>query len=279
MVCCIMKEKFDLVIEAGKKRKLYWRDFINSREILFFLAWRDLTVRYKQTVIGILWSLLQPTLNLVIFVFVFSKIARLPTASGSPYAIMVFAGLLPWQFFANSVTQSSQSLINNANLVSKIYFPRMILPLSSIAACLVDFVISLFVFFFLMAFYKFVPGIQVLLMPLFLLQCMLLIIGIGFFVSALNVKYRDFRILVPFALQVGMYISSVGFSSHLVPERFRFIYSLNPMVGIIEGFRWCILGEPVYLPGMISSVVVTLGVLYVGYMVFKKIESYMADYI
>jgi lipopolysaccharide transport system permease protein len=274
-----MKEKFDLVIEAGKKRKLYWRDFINSREILFFLAWRDLTVRYKQTVIGILWSLLQPTLNLVIFVFVFSKIARLPTASGSPYAIMVFAGLLPWQFFANSVTQSSQSLINNANLVSKIYFPRMILPLSSIAACLVDFVISLFVFFFLMAFYKFVPGIQVLLMPLFLLQCMLLIIGIGFFVSALNVKYRDFRILVPFALQVGMYISSVGFSSHLVPERFRFIYSLNPMVGIIEGFRWCILGEPVYLPGMISSVVVTLGVLYVGYMVFKKIESYMADYI
>lgn len=274
-----MKEKFDLVIEAGKKRKLYWRDFIQSREILFFLAWRDLTVRYKQTVIGILWSLLQPTLNLVIFVFVFSKIARLPTASGSPYAIMVFAGLLPWQFFANSVTQSSQSLINNANLVSKIYFPRMILPLSSIAACMVDFLISLFLFFVLMIFYRVVPGIQILLIPFFLFQCILLIIGIGFFVSALNVKYRDFRILVPFALQVGMYISSVGFSSHLVPERFRFWYSLNPMVGIIEGFRWCILGEPVYLTGMVSSIVVTLVVLYTGYAVFKKIESYMADYI
>ena len=233
----------------------YWQDLWHFRELFLILSWRDISVRYKQTIIGILWAFLRPVLTMVVFTVVFGKIAKLPSEGAAPYAIMVYAAMLPWQFFASAVSESSASLIGNSQLISKVYFPRMIIPSSSIITGFVDFVISFFILLVLMVYYRFLPTWNMLMVPLFLLVALLTALGLGLYITSLNVKFRDFRFVIPFIIQFGLYISPVGFSSSVIPDQYRLWYSLNPMVGVIEGFRWAILGgdsQP-YWPGFSLS--------------------------
>lgn len=276
----IREESDILVIEAGKTERQYFKDLWRYRELFGFLAWRDILVRYKQTVIGILWALLRPFLTMVVFTLVFGKIANMPS-EGVPYAILVFAGLLPWQFFSSAVSESSTSLIGNANMISKIYFPRLIIPASSIIVCFVDFLISFSILICIMLYYQFMPGFQILSLPFFMLIAFLASTGIGLWMSALTVKYRDFRYVVPFIVQFGLYISPVGFSSSVVPEKWSLLYSLNPMVGVIDGFRWAILGGNgrVFTPGFVISMVMILVVFVTGLWYFRKTEKTFADVI
>ena len=270
----------ELIIEPGRSIRNYWQDLWRYRELFFFLAWRDILVRYKQTAIGVAWSVLRPFLTMVVFTVVFGTLARLPS-NGVPYPIMVYAAMLPWQFFANSLTESSTSLIDNANLLTKVYFPRLIVPAGSVIVSLVDFFISLVILFGLMAWYRYVPDGRMLLLPLFLALAFLASFGAGLWLSALNVRYRDFRYVVPFLVQFGLYISPVGFSSAIVPERWRLLYFLNPMVGVIDGFRWAILGDafPVYWPGLLLSGGLTLLLFIGGVLYFREMERSFADVI
>src|SRR3982751_4622907 len=226
----------ELIIEAGHTERNYWRDLFRYRELFYFLAWRDVLVRYKQTVIGVLWAVLRPLLTMIVFTIVFSRIAKLP-AEGVPYPVMVFAAMLPWQLFATSLTEGSGSLIGNANLISKVYFPRLIVPASAVIVSFVDFAISMGLLAILMIWYHVWPSWTIFALPLFTLMALLASGGAGTWLAALNVKYRDFRYVVPFIVQLGLYISPVGFSSRIVPEGWRLLYSLNPMVGVIDGFR------------------------------------------
>lgn len=271
---------FDLIIEPGRTEKNYWKDLWRYRELFIILSWRDLKVRYKQTVIGVAWSVIRPLLTMIIFTVVFGKIAKLPSEGGAPYAIMVFAAMLPWQFFANSLSESSNSLVGNANLITKVYFPRIIIPASTVIVSLVDFLISFGLFVLLMIYYQFLPSINILLLPLFLLLAFFTSFGIGLYITALNVKYRDFRYIIPFIVQFGLYISPVGFSSTIIPEQYRLIYSLNPMVGVIDGFRWAILGESsIYWTGFVLSIVITFIILAYALRYFRKMEKTFADVI
>jgi len=270
----------ELVIEAGRTEKRYWQDLWNYRELFYFLAWRDILVRYKQTVIGIAWALIRPFLTMIVFTVVFGNLAKLPS-EGVPYPILVFAAMLPWQFFANSLSESSNSLIVNANLVSKVYFPRLIVPASAVIVSFVDFLISGMILLALMAWYNFVPSWRIITIPLFILIAFLAAMGVGLWLASLNVQYRDFRYIVPFIVQFGLYISPVGFSSKVVPEQWRFLYSLNPMVGVIDGFRWAILGgeSQIYLPGFILSLVIISLLLWSGIWYFRRMERTFADVI
>src|SRR2546423_7461306 len=229
----------EIIIEAGRTEGQYWRDLFRYRELFYFLAWRDVLVRYKQTVIGVLWAVIRPFLTMLVFVFIFGRIAKLPS-DGVPYPVMVFAAMLPWQLFASSLSEGSNSLITNANLISKVYFPRLIVPASAVIVSFVDFAISLGLLGLLMIWYQVWPGIYLLSLPLFTILALLTSAGAGLWLAALNVEYRDFRYVVPFIVQFGLYLSPVGFSSSIVPERWRLFYSLNPMVGVIDGFRWAI---------------------------------------
>src|SRR5438270_299912 len=229
----------ELIIEAGHTERNYWRDLFRYRELFYFLAWRDVLVRYKQTVIGVLWAVLRPLLTMIVFTFVFSRIAKLP-AEGVPYPVMVFAAMVPWQLFATSLSEGSTSLIHNSNLISKVYFPRLIVPASAVIVSFVDFAISMALLGVLMVIYKVWPGWPLLVLPLFTSMALLASAGAGTWLAALNVKYRDFRYVVPFLVQFGLYVSPVGFSSSRVPEKWRLLYDLNPMVGVIDGFRWSI---------------------------------------
>jgi lipopolysaccharide transport system permease protein len=270
-----------LIVEAGKSERRYWTDVLRYRELFFFLAWRDILVRYKQTVIGIAWSVVRPLLTMVVFVFIFQRIANLPD-NGVPYPILVFAAMLPWQFFSNAMTESSNSLIVNANMVSKVYFPRIIMPASSVVVACVDFCISLVLLCGIMAIYQFAPSINALALPLFALLAFITALGPGLLLSSLNVKYRDFRYIVPFIVQFGLYISPVGFSSGVVPSEYRMLYSLNPMVGVIDGFRWCIGGGdsfPLYLPGLCLSIAISFILLALGVWNFRRTERGFADVI
>ena len=244
-----------LVIEANLAERHYWKDLWRYRELFMFLAWRDILVRYKQTVIGAVWAVLRPFLTMVVFTVVFGRLAKLPSEGGAPYAIMVFAAMLPWQFFANSLSDASNSLIGNANLISKVYFPRLIIPGSSIVTGLVDFLISGVILAIIMVWYQFVPSWRILALPFLTVIVFAVAMGAGLWLAALNVKYRDFRYVVPFIVQFGLYVSPVGFSSTIVPKQYRLLYSLNPMVGVIDGFRWAILGgeSNLYLPGFFLS--------------------------
>ncbi|MBV9566044.1 MAG: ABC transporter permease, partial [Bradyrhizobium sp.] len=239
-----------IIIEPGRHERNYWRDLWRYRELFRVLAWRDLAVRYKQTVIGLAWALIRPFLTMLVFTIIFGRIAKLPSEGAAPYALMVFAGLLPWSFFSAGLSEASNSLINNANLISKVYFPRLIVPTATVVVAFVDFLISFGIMVMLMAWYRFVPDWRILLLPIFVLFAFLASIGPALWITALNVKYRDFRYVIPFLVQLGLYISPVGFSSGVVPQKWRLLYSLNPMVGVIDGFRWCILGgqSPIYLP-------------------------------
>ena len=269
-----------VTIEAGRTERHYWGDLWRYRELFYFLAWRDLLVRYKQTVIGVTWALLRPLLTMLALTLVFGKLAKLPS-DGVPYPLLVFAALLPWQFFASSFSEAGNSLIGNANMISKVYFPRITIPVSTMIVSLVDFLISLGLLALLMLWYGFVPGSRILLLPLFTLIAVAASLGGGLWIAALNVKYRDFRYLIPFVVQFGLYVSPVGFSSNLVPENWRLLYSLNPMVGVIDGFRWAILGgeSQLYLPGLLISVTMVGVILLSGIIYFRKTEKLFADVI
>lgn len=271
---------FDLVIEPNKTTADLFKELLRYKELFAFLAWRDILIRYKQTVIGVAWSVIRPLISMVVFTFVFGRVAKLPN-EGVPYGIMVFAAMLPWQYFANAMQESANSLIRSSQLISKIYFPRIILPASSVIVSAVDFLISLVLLLMLMAWYRFIPSPLILLMPVFFIPATMTALGIGFWFSALGVKYRDFYHLLPFMVQFGMYVSPVGFSSSIVPERWRFIYSLNPMVGVIDGFRWCVQGAsvPLYIPGVINAFVISILVFFSGVWFFRRFERSFADFI
>jgi lipopolysaccharide transport system permease protein len=268
-----------LIIEAGKTEQQYWRDLWRYRELLYFLSWRDILVRYKQTAIGVAWAFLRPFLTMVVFTVVFGKIAKLPS-DGIPYPILVFSAMLPWQFFANSLTESSTSLITNVNLVSKTYFPRLILPTSSVVVAFIDFAISFVILLGLMAYFAFWPTWRMLILPGFTALAFAVALGPGLLITALNVRYRDFRYVVPFIVQMGLYISPVGFSSSVIPDKYRLLYSLNPMVGVIDGFRWSICGNTtLYWPGFLVSLVVTAVMLLIAVVYFRRTERTFADII
>lgn len=274
-----MDEGFDLIIEPRRTTADFIRELIHYRELFFFLAWRDIIVRYKQTAVGVLWSVIRPLLSMVIFTLVFGRVARLPN-DGVPYPILVYSAMLPWQYFSSALGTSANSLINGAPLVSKIYFPRLILPTSSILANAVDFLISFVLLCLLMLLYRFMPSSRIVLLPVFFIPATLTALGFGYWFSALGVKYRDFQYIVPFMLQLGLFISPVGFSSSIIPERLRLLYSLNPMVGVIDGFRWCIQGKiALYRPGVIFSAVISLLVFFSGIWFFRRIERSFADFI
>ncbi len=269
-----------LVIQAGRTESQYWRDLWKYRELFYFLAWRDILVRYKQTVVGIAWALIRPFLTMIVLTVVFGTLAKLPS-NGVPYPILVFAAMLPWQFFSNSLSECSNSLISNSNLISKVYFPRLIIPTSSVIVSFVDFMISGIILLGLMTWYNFVPGWRIFTLPLFILVAFAAAMGAGLWLAALNVEYRDFRYIVPFIVQFGMYISPIGFSSSIVPEQWRLIYSLNPMVGVIDGFRWAILGKnsDIYWPGFSLSVALVILILISGVWYFRRMERTFADVI
>lgn len=270
-----------LILEAGRAEEHYWRDLWRYRELFSVLAWRDVAVRYKQTVIGIAWAVLRPFLTMVIFTVIFGRLAGLPSDGGAPYPLLVFAGLLPWTLFSAALSGAAESMVANANLIGKVYFPRIIVPAATIVAALVDFLISLVILAAMMVWYGFAPGWQILLLPLFVLLAVLASLGPGLWVTALNIKYRDFRVVIPFIVQVGLYISPVGFSSSVVPEKWRLLYSLNPLVGIIDGFRWSILGgeSGIYWPGFWLSLAIVAFFLWLGVRRFRATERTFADLI
>ncbi|MGO8755120.1 MAG: ABC transporter permease [Gallionellaceae bacterium] len=269
-----------LTIEAGRTERHYWRDLWRYRELFFFLAWRDILVRYKQTAIGIVWALGRPLITMLVFTLVFSKLAKLPS-EGVPYPILVFAALLPWQFFSNAFSGAGESLVSNTGMISKVYFPRLIVPASAVIVSFVDFLISGIILAGLMIWYGFTPSLRIFSLPVFIFAAFAAAMGAGLWIAALNVKYRDFRHIVPFVVQFGLYISPVGFSSTIVPEKWRLLYSLNPMVGVIDGFRWSILGgnTQFYWPGFLLSLVLVVILLITGIYYFRKTEKSFADVI
>jgi len=270
-----------IIIEPGRRERHYWLDLWRYRELFRVLAWRDLSVRYKQTVIGVVWALIRPVVTMLVFTIIFGRIAQLPTDGTAPYALMVFAGILPWTFFSNGLSEASGSVLNSANLISKVYFPRLIVPTATVVVALVDFLISFAMLVLLMVWYQFMPDWRILVLPAFVLLAFCASVGPALWITALNVKYRDFRYIIPFIVQFGLYVSPVGFSSSVVPEKWRLLYSLNPIVGVIDGFRWCLLGgqSELYVPGLAISIGVTAFFLWFGIRQFRKMEKSFADLI
>jgi lipopolysaccharide transport system permease protein len=271
----------ELVLEPGRAEWHYWRDIWAYRELFAILAWRDIAVRYKQTIIGIGWAIVRPFLTMVVFTVVFGRLAKLPSDGTAPYPVMVFAGMLPWFLFSTILSEASNSVVGNANLIGKVYFPRIIIPISSAVVALVDFGINLAILFGLIVWYGFAPTWHIVLLPAFIALAMLASLGPALMITALNVKYRDFRFIIPFIVQFGLYVSPVGFSSAVVPEQWRLWYSLNPIVGVIDGFRWCVLGgqSPLYIPGFLLSLCIVALFLWFGLAYFRRTERSFADLI
>lgn len=270
----------EMILEANRVERQYWQDLWRYRELFYFLAWRDILVRYKQTVVGVAWAVIRPLLTMIILTIVFGKFAKMDDG-GAPYPILVMCGLLPWQFFATAMSESGQSLVRNAGMISKVYFPRLIVPASSVITSLVDFVISAVILVCIMIYYQYMPGWEVIFLPLFIALAFLAALGIGVWVSALMVRYRDFRFILPFVVQFGLYISPVAYHSGVVPDAWRWVYSLNPMVGVIDGLRWAVLGgeHTIYMPGLIISIAIVLLIIYSGIWFFRKTEKTFADII
>lgn len=270
----------EIVIDSSPSLKRLSQDIWDYRELFYFLARRDFLVRYKQTAIGLLWSVLTPLLTMAILTVIFGGFAKLPSG-GSPYALMVFAAMLPWQFFASTLSNSSSSLVNNQSMVSKVYFPRIILPTTSMMVSFTDFMISFGLLLLMMLWYGIAPGPRFAVLPLLLVVVALTSLGAGLWAAALNVKYRDFKYIIPFVVQFGLYVTPVGFSSDIVPDRWRLLYSMNPMVGVVDGFRWAILGEGagLYLPGFCCSLAIACLLFVGGFVFFAKTERAFADVI
>jgi lipopolysaccharide transport system permease protein len=268
-----------LILEPGRAERHYWSDLWHYRELFAILAWRDVSVRYKQTVIGVTWAVVRPFVTMVVFTVIFGRLAKLPSDGSAPYPILVFAGMLPWFLFSSILSEASASLIGNANLISKVYFPRLVIPAASAVVALADFVVNLAMLAVLMVWFGFLPGWRIVLLPAFVALAVLASLGPALWITALNVKYRDFRYIIPFIVQFGLYLSPVGFSSSVVPDKWRFWYSLNPVVGVIDGFRWCLLGgqSPLYLPGFLLSLVVVALFLWFGVRYFRATERTFAD--
>lgn len=274
-----------VVIEPKSIQRNYWKDIWKFRELFYFLAWRDLLVRYKQTAIGVLWSILRPLLTLSVMAFI-GWLFESNVPQGTPRLLLVAAATLPWTFFSTAFSESASSLITNSNLLTKVYFPRMIVPASTIIVCLVDFLISFVLFLILMLIYQYTPGWQILMLPLFLLLALVAAFGAGIYIAALNVKYRDFRYIVPFIVQFGLYVSPIAFAStdiyhnERIPEFAKWVYSMNPMVSVIDGFRWCLLGNTeIYWPGFLLSFAMSTILLFYGIRYFRKTERTFADII
>lgn len=269
-----------LLIDADRIEQQYWSDLWRYRELFFFFAWRDLLVRYKQTVVGISWSIIRPLITMLILTVVFGKLSKMPSG-GLPYPLLVLCGMLPWNFFSTAISESGNSMVANSSLISKIYFPRIIIGISSVITSFVDFLISALLMVGLMFWYRFIPPVSALLLPFFTLLALGASVGIGLWIAALMVKYRDFRFIVPFIVQFGLYLSPVGFASSVVPDRFRLLYSLNPMVGIIDGFRWSLLGAQngLYLPAITISVIEVVAIFISGVLYFRSTERTFADVI
>ena len=266
----------EVILEPGRVDRNYWRDLWRYRELFQVLAWRDVAIRYKQTAIGVAWAVIRPVLTVLVFTIVFGRIARLPSDS-VPYPLLVFAGMLPWTFFATALSDASNSLVSNANLIGKVYFPRLIVPAATVVAAFVDFLISLAMMAALMAWCRFAPDWRIVFLPLFALLAVLASLGPGLWITAVNVRYRDFRYVIPFLVQFGLYVSPVGFSSSVVPAQWRLIYALNPMVGVIDGFRWCLLGTPIDWRAVGVSLAVVAAMLWVGVGQFRRLEKTFAD--
>ena len=272
------ESQFTLIIEAGQSSRNYWKDLWRYRDLFFFLVWRDILVRYKQTVVGVAWVVIRPIMTMLVFTLIFGKLAKLPS-DGVPYSLMVFSGMLPWFFFSSALSESSNSMVANSNLLSKVYFPRIIVPTIAIIVCLVDFFLSFLVLVPFMFYYGISPDWKIVTLPLFLLLGIITALGAGLWLSALNIKYRDFRIILPFIVQIGMYVSPVGFSSNIVPGKWKLLYSLNPMVGVIDGFRWALLGGnfKLYLPGLYASILISFIIFVIGLGYFRSTERTFAD--
>ena len=278
-----MQQDEELILEPNRPLRHYWRDFWRYRELLYILAWRDVAVRYKQTVIGIAWALVQPLAQMLVMVVIFAKVAKLPSEGQTPYPLMVFAAMLPWQFFASAISAASTSIAGNAHLIAKVYFPRMIVPAAAVATSFVDFLIAFAILAALMIWYGYAPSWRILTLPVFILLAVLAAVGPGLLIAALNAEYRDFRYVVPFIVQFGLYVSPVGFSIAIVRETFGdalfLLYSLNPMVGVIDGFRWAILGADVqlHMPTLTTSFGLSAALVVMGARYFRRVERRFAD--
>lgn len=268
-----------VIINSNPSKKQRFKDLLRYKEVFYFLSWKDIIVRYKQTVLGVMWAVIQPIVSMVIMTFIFGNVAKLDS-SGAPYPIMVFIGLIPWNFFSSGMNAVSNSLVANSHLITKIYFPRLTLPISSLITACVDSLISLGILTLMMIGFMYVPPIHIFLLPLFYILASIIVLGTGIFFATLNVKYRDIRYLVPFILQFGMYISPVGYSINVISERWRLLYSLNPVVGVIDGFRWCLIpSSEIYLPAIFISIIYAVVILFLGIRFFNKFESSFADFI
>jgi lipopolysaccharide transport system permease protein len=270
-----------VIVEPGRQARHYWVELLRYRELFFVLAWRDLSIRYKQTAIGVAWAVIRPVLTALVLTIVFGHIAKLPSENSTPYIVLVLAGMLPWTFFSTSLGEASNSLVSNTNLISKVYFPRLIIPAATIGVAFVDFFISFCILLALMGWYGILPTWHIALLPLFIFLTVFASLGPALWTTALTVKYRDFRYVTPFMIQLGLYASPIGFSSAVVPERWRLLYSLNPLVGIIDGFRWCLLAgnTQLYLPGLAVGIAV-IGFLFLfGVHRFRSMERSFADLI
>jgi lipopolysaccharide transport system permease protein len=268
----------ELIISAEHEEKNYWRNLWSYRELLYFLAWRDILVRYKQTTVGVAWAVLRPVLQIVIFTFLFGRVAKM-SSGAVPYILLVTAGTLPWNLFASSFSAAGDSLVAQSNLISKIYFPRLLVPASTLVVGFVDFAISLLILVVLMVWYQYVPDFRMLTLPLFILLALTASLGSGLWLAALMVKYRDFRFISPFIIQIGLFISPVGYSTSNVTGLGRILYSFNPMVGVIDGFRWAIFRGtlPLYWPGLIISISMSLLLLVTSTLYFRKTEKSFVD--
>ncbi|MBB3777211.1 lipopolysaccharide transport system permease protein [Erythromicrobium ramosum] len=268
-----------LVIEAGRANRQYWADLWHYHELFAVLAWRDIAVRYKQTVIGVAWAVIRPLLTMAIFTVIFGRLAGLPSEGEAPYMLMVLAGTLPWFLFSTALGEGSNSLVSNANMIRKIYFPRLISPVATMVVSLVDAMITLGLFFVVAAILGFLPDWRIIFLPLFIIYAFVAALGPTLLLAALTAQYRDFRFVTPFIVQFGMYVSPVGFASSVVPQEYRLLYNLNPMASVIDGFRWSLLrGEAALVPEYLAlGLGVSLGMLWLGLSVFRSVEKSFAD--
>ena len=273
-----MSAQQEILITPNRIVTNYWRDIWRYRELFWFMAWRDILLRYKRMTIGVAWAILRPVLTMLVFTLVFSRVARLPS-DGVPYPLMVFAGMLPWQFFASAFADAGNSLSNKETIITKVYFPRLIVPVSAIVVSLADLVCALLVLVALFAWYDLLPDGRILALPGCVALVFLIALGAGLWISALTAQYKDFRYLTPFITQLGLYLSPVGFSSSVVPETWRDLFALNPMVGVIESFRWSLLGlAPDGMEKhMAISVTIGLFLLITGLLYFRRVERNLAE--